>query len=252
MATEFHGLKLACSPGSVIPDGFAYTDIAYQSCAIAGSTPGSLTVSGDSYVAASFGYAYSNLWRNFGIMILFTIAFILLGAYFNEILEWSDSGSKALEFKSASKSVHRKAVKDEEEKAVPDVPSETISSASTITNDSSMPQLQTDRSTFTWKDLTYTIPYDGNTRTLLNGVSGYCALGQMTALVGSSGAGKTTCEYFHLAILPFLTFCSIEHSCTTTTRWHLGWRYDIRRSTPWPRLSKEDWILRADGHPRRE
>lgn len=44
-------------------------------------------------------------------------------------------------------------------------------------------------STFTWRDITYTVK--GN-KQLLNKVSGYCKAGTLTALMGSSGAGKTT------------------------------------------------------------
>jgi ABC-type multidrug transport system ATPase subunit len=44
-------------------------------------------------------------------------------------------------------------------------------------------------SVFTWKDLTYTV---ANNKVLLNKVSGYCKAGTLTALMGSSGAGKTT------------------------------------------------------------
>lgn len=130
-------------------------------------------------------------------MLLFTIAFILLGAFFNEIIEWNESGASGLEFKGsqASKAQRTTRPRDEEEKAVSaDLASS--SSASGTLNNNSTPNLDlaTDKSTFTWKDLSFTIPYDGSTRTLLNSVSGYCAPGQMTALVGSSGAGKTTCE----------------------------------------------------------
>lgn len=199
MAAEFHGLNLACSPASIIPEGFGYSDNAYQSCAIAGSVPSSLTVSGDSYISASFAYSYDNIWRNFGIMLLFTIAFILLGAFFNEIFEWNESGAGGLEFKGTAKFRGRQSTagRDEEEKPVDgNLPSPSPSSGSTLGNGSAMNfDLATDKSIFTWKDLTFTIPYDGTTRTLLNKVSGFCAPGQMTALVGSSGAGKTTCEF---------------------------------------------------------
>jgi len=191
MANEFHGLDLICSPRAVIPAGSPYTDVAFQSCAIAGSMPGSLVVSGDSYVSAAFAYSFSHVWRNFGIMLLFTIAFIILGAYFNEIIEWNSSGSRALEFKSAK--MTRNGSTDDEEKAIAIATSPAISSSSILQNSSpSVPKLETDQSMFTWKDLTFTIPYDGATRTLLNGISGFCAPGQMTALVGASGAGKTT------------------------------------------------------------
>ena len=44
-------------------------------------------------------------------------------------------------------------------------------------------------SVFTWIDLDYTV---GGNKQLLNKVSGYCKAGTLTALMGSSGAGKTT------------------------------------------------------------
>lgn len=45
---------------------------------------------------------------------------------------------------------------------------------------------------FTWKDLTYTVQAGGQPKVLLDKVSGYCKAGTLTALMGSSGAGKTT------------------------------------------------------------
>ena len=192
MANEFHGLELACSPGAVIPAGYAYNNVAFQSCAILGSKPGSLVVNGDSYISAAFAYSYSHVWRNFGIMLLFTISFIILGAYFNEVIEWSGGSSRALEFKGALRTNSHSI--DEEDEPVDTLSSPALSVSSTLLDGSSnLPHLETDKAMFTWKDLNLTIPYDGAARTLLNNVSGYCAPGQMTALVGASGAGKTTC-----------------------------------------------------------
>ena len=45
-------------------------------------------------------------------------------------------------------------------------------------------------STFTWKDLDYTVKADGKDKQLLRKVTGYCKAGTITALMGSSGAGK--------------------------------------------------------------
>jgi ABC-type multidrug transport system ATPase subunit len=47
-------------------------------------------------------------------------------------------------------------------------------------------------SSFTWKDLNYTVQADKQPRKLLNNVFGYCKAGTLTAMMGSSGAGKTT------------------------------------------------------------
>lgn len=49
-----------------------------------------------------------------------------------------------------------------------------------------------DDSVFTWKDLSYFVQAGGKSIQLLDKVSGYCKAGTLTALMGSSGAGKTT------------------------------------------------------------
>jgi len=47
-------------------------------------------------------------------------------------------------------------------------------------------------SAFTWKNLKYTVSAGGKPIQLLDDISGYCKAGTLTALMGSSGAGKTT------------------------------------------------------------
>lgn len=196
MATEFHNLDLVCSPGSIIPSGLGYSDPTYQSCAIAGSTPGSLTLSGDAYVAASFGFSYGHVWRNLGILLLFTVVFIGLGAWFSEIFEWEEGSNGAIEYKKTATLKSSTPRRDVEEEAVSvDDRSPPATTERRIVKDDAPVNLDTGTSTFTWHDLTYNIPYDGSTKTLLNNVSGYCEPATMTALVGSSGAGKTTCKY---------------------------------------------------------
>ncbi len=46
---------------------------------------------------------------------------------------------------------------------------------------------------FTWERLNYHVPVTGGTLQLLNDVYGYVKPGTLTALMGASGAGKTTC-----------------------------------------------------------
>jgi ATP-binding cassette subfamily G (WHITE) protein 2 (SNQ2) len=50
-----------------------------------------------------------------------------------------------------------------------------------------------DRSVFTWEGVNYHVPVSRGTRQLLSDVYGYVKPGTLTALMGASGAGKTTC-----------------------------------------------------------
>lgn len=45
---------------------------------------------------------------------------------------------------------------------------------------------------FTWANIDYTVPFNGEQKKPLDSVSGYVRAGQLVALMGSSGAGKTT------------------------------------------------------------
>lgn len=46
---------------------------------------------------------------------------------------------------------------------------------------------------FTWENLNYHVPVPGGQRRLLHDVFGYVKPASLTALMGASGAGKTTC-----------------------------------------------------------
>lgn len=55
-------------------------------------------------------------------------------------------------------------------------------------------QIVRNTSVFTWRNLTYTVKTPTGDRILLDNVHGYVKPGMLGALMGSSGAGKTTCK----------------------------------------------------------
>ena len=63
IVNEFHTLNGTCT--TLVPSGPGYENatLANQVCTTIGSQPGMVTVPGDSYTNASFGYSYLNLWR---------------------------------------------------------------------------------------------------------------------------------------------------------------------------------------------
>jgi ATP-binding cassette, subfamily G (WHITE), member 2, SNQ2 len=193
LTNEFHGRQVECAPSNLVPRG-AGTQEGYQGCSLAGATVGSTTVSGDSYFQTSFGYSHSHLWRNFGVVIAFTVLYILITAAASEVFSFTGGGGGALVFKKTRKAQKLVA---EETKTVDEEKVEPVSSSSSGTmtaeeKDNVVGGLAKSKSVFTWEDVTYEVPYQGGTRKLLNKVNGYVKPGVMIALMGASGAGKTT------------------------------------------------------------
>ncbi|KAJ5289363.1 uncharacterized protein N7443_009616 [Penicillium atrosanguineum] len=191
MAAEFHNVNFTCATGSIIPAGSNYTDVAYQTCAYAGSQIGSTVVNGDDYLAAQFGFYYSHVWRNFGILCLFTISFIGLTCWLSEVMEWELDSAGPIQYKSSRRLLKRKneTCSDEENSPVSVDPK--LPRAESSMGSPGQP-LSATESTFTWSDLELDVHIGKETRKLLDNVCGFCRPGSLTALVGASGAGKST------------------------------------------------------------
>lgn len=194
VAAEFHNTNFACDPGSIIPSGPNYRNVTYQTCGYAGSRVGSIVVNGDDYLAEHFGFYYSHVWRNFGILIAFTVVYISLTCWLSEVLEWELDSAKPVQYKGLQKTLANKGAKrgDEESSPVQVDPNVPASPGSLGTEPNAI--LTGPGSAFTWDSLGLAVQVRKETRTLLHGVSGYCKPGTLTALVGSSGAGKSTCK----------------------------------------------------------
>ncbi|KAK5221115.1 ATP-binding cassette transporter snq2 [Exophiala xenobiotica] len=196
LTNEFSDRTMQCAPSNLVPQG-PNVDPAYQGCSLTGATVGSNTVSGAAYVGQSFGYSRSHLWRNFGVVIAFTVLYILVTAIASEVFSFTNEGGGALIFKKtrkAKKMVNAESKASDEEKGA--TPPETVSSGSSETmqdeKDNIVNNIAESKSVFTWENVKYEVPYQGGKKQLLNGVNGYVKPGLMIALMGASGAGKTT------------------------------------------------------------
>lgn len=99
--------------------------------------------------------------------------------------------------------------------------------------------------TFSWQHLNYTIPLGhGETRKLLDDVSGYVAPGKLTALVGSSGAGKVHFPKYYI-LASRLKSC-IRLRCST--HWRKEWTLVLSPAIAWSMATHFPPIFR----PRRE
>jgi ATP-binding cassette subfamily G (WHITE) protein 2 (SNQ2) len=191
-ANEFADRTMQCAPEQLVPQGPGI-DPAFQGCALTGATPNSNAVSGADYLQTSFSYSRSNLWRNFGIVIAFTVLYLIVTVIGTETLSFAKSGGGALVFKKSKRA--KKAVKEDtvdEEKVVAGASSNDSTETVSANEEGALESISSSESVFTWKDVEYTVPYQGGERKILNKVSGYAKPGIMVALVGASGAGKTT------------------------------------------------------------
>lgn len=197
MENEFMRIELTCDGNSVIPrNGFGLVkyppDLGpNQACTLFGAQGGSNIISGSAYISAGFALDTRDLWRrNFsvliGFFILFQITQILALEFYPQygldlainIFAKEDKETKKLNAELREK----KEQKDRGQEKGAIVPTKTVQKES--------PQ---HRKTFTWENLNYHVPSANGPLRLLHDVQGYVKPGTLTALMGASGAGKTTC-----------------------------------------------------------
>jgi ATP-binding cassette subfamily G (WHITE) protein 2 (PDR) len=77
MINEFNNREFACS--AFVPQGPQYANVPADSriCSTLGATPGSNVVQGSAYIIQSYAYYPSHRWRNFGILVAFTVFFLM-------------------------------------------------------------------------------------------------------------------------------------------------------------------------------
>ncbi|PNY24380.1 Brefeldin A resistance protein [Tolypocladium capitatum] len=203
MANEFSDLELRCMPPYIVPQG-PQASPRFQSCTLHGGQPGQTTVAGSAYVHAAFMYSSSHLWRNLGFLGAFFLFFVCLTALGMELAKPSVGGGAITVFKrgqvprkvEASIEIGGRGHKSDEENApvalVTPVMAEQESAVNGNEEGGITGQIAKNETVFTFRGISYTIPYEKGERRLLQDVQGYVRPGKLTALMGASGAGKTT------------------------------------------------------------
>ncbi|KAK6609283.1 ABC drug exporter [Botrytis cinerea] len=203
---------LYCTSDQLVPNGIGYDNItiANQGCPISGSTSGSSTVPGSTYLLTHFGYRPSNAWRNFGLVLVFWVIYTGLTAVGLTLMTKNRGGGGASRvFKRGA--VIPDAVRGDEELREKESDLESQGNPVAIHPQGNAQSLNDSNSTlstnaakwtenaknssrpsFTFSNVSYHVQVDGENRQLLTDISGYVRPGQLTALMGVSGAGKTT------------------------------------------------------------
>ncbi|SPJ75803.1 probable ABC1 transport protein [Fusarium torulosum] len=184
---EFGGQKYPCS--DFVPSGPDYADIApfSQACAIQGSVPGESFVRGSAYLSSAYGYVDSHKWRDFAVVIAFTVLFMGLHLLATETIASERSKGEVLVFT-------RKEMKKHAGKVVSDEESGNIGGAQLArgNENNEVTDVEEQTSVFHWRNVCYDVKIKGDTRRILDHVDGWVKPGTLTALMGASGAGKTT------------------------------------------------------------
>jgi ATP-binding cassette subfamily G (WHITE) protein 2 (SNQ2) len=211
MLMQFRNLRMPCSVFELIPNGPGYENIntkLNQVCGFVGAVEskvlydGANDVNGNIYVKLAFTYVFSHAWRNLGIMFAFIIGYIIISCVivetFNPIPATSDKLIFVKDARITKKMYeHFRLIAAEDDNEIDlekfEDEDQLVTVDTLLSNDDSngSHNLGSD-DIFTWKNLTYSIPYGGEERKLLEDVHGYVLPGTLTALMGESGAGKTT------------------------------------------------------------
>ncbi|KAJ7109815.1 ABC-2 type transporter-domain-containing protein [Mycena epipterygia] len=195
MENEFMRIQLTCNGNFVVPrnvgDLTKYPDGLgpNQACTLFGSSPGSSALSGNDYISAAFGLDSSNLWvRNFLVLLGFTLAFQITQVLALEYFPQYDQNLTVQIFAREDQDTKRRnevlRARKEERKGKGYAESEHAQNEKGT--------ISAHRKILTWENLNYRVPVPGGTRRLLHDVQGFVGPG-LTALMGASGAGKTTC-----------------------------------------------------------
>lgn len=196
LSNEMYNRVMQCNPAQLVPrqiPGGRPINPENQGCAIPGAALSAHNVTGQDYLAAAFDYSRSNLWRNFGVVIAFSVLYILVTVIATELLSFGGSGPGMLVFKNSK--AGKEATKTPpaaDEESGQQLTTKTTLQRTTTTPDEILQDFPRSEKVFTWEELSYTVPTADGPKKLLNNITGYAKPGVLVALMGASGAGKTT------------------------------------------------------------
>ncbi|KAI8826193.1 ABC-2 type transporter-domain-containing protein [Fimicolochytrium jonesii] len=213
LENEFEGFQIDCS--SQFMPMYPNAPAANKACVgVKGGQPGQDHVDGFDYLRATYGIASYNKWWNIAILMGFWLVICMGMMFAAKFIDFSPQRysinawkkHKSLECRGGDRRT-RRAENDpghqEMSQRKVDVedggsPGSVTSGVTTTNNHDAQNHpgmggiTLSKAEDFSWKHIDYTVQVKGGPKQLLADVSGYVRSGQLTALMGSSGAGKTT------------------------------------------------------------
>jgi ATP-binding cassette subfamily G (WHITE) protein 2 (SNQ2) len=193
VSSEFHGRNIECTGINLVPSGPGYMSVATgeQACSFIGSTVGQTWVPGDRYLELAFTFRFSHIWRDFGILVGFLAFFLFVICIATEIGYPVSGGIDRLQFlrNKIPEGILVGMSGDDIERNCSQTT--TIDDTTEKIKEQVFEQMKS-KEVFVWQNVTHKIHYFKNERVLLDDISGYCVPGTLTALMGESGAGKTS------------------------------------------------------------
>ncbi|PWY89089.1 hypothetical protein BO70DRAFT_330889 [Aspergillus heteromorphus CBS 117.55] len=188
MINEFSGRRFPCA--QYVPSGPGYENAPLSSkiCSQNGAVAGQDYVDGDRYLNVSYQYYRSHLWRNYGILLGFL--FFSLACYIvsSELVRAKPSKGEILVFPRGKIPAFARKIPGEG-----DLETAPISEKRPVDDGSDHTAAIVEQtSIFHWQDVCYDIKVKGQTRRILDHVDGWVKPGTLTALMGVTGAGKTS------------------------------------------------------------
>ncbi|KAJ3897843.1 hypothetical protein F5879DRAFT_1012847 [Lentinula edodes] len=131
------------------------------------------------------------MWRNLDIIFAFMVFFLATALVATEYITAAKSKGEVLVFRRGHIPVQESKSSDDKESAQP-VQQLVIDVEEKVKRDGAVSGLQKQTSIFHWEDVCYHINIKGEGCRLLDNVDGWVEPGTLTALMGASGAGRTT------------------------------------------------------------
>ncbi|KAL4892530.1 ABC-2 type transporter-domain-containing protein [Aspergillus ambiguus] len=189
MINEFSDRNFPCAQYMPTGPGYENAPMGSKICVGNGAVAGQDHINGDAYINTSFQYYKEHLWRNYGIIIGFLIFFLFAYIITSELIRAKPSKGEILVFPRGKIPTFAKRPPNAAD--LENAPTSEKQSLDTGSSDHTA-SLAKQTAIFHWQDVCYDIKIKGENRRILDHVDGWVKPGTLTALMGVTGAGKTS------------------------------------------------------------